>query len=328
MHPAPSIILFTTASGAGYGLMALLGLLALVGALPAGGRLPLAASGLALVLVTLGLASSTLHLGHPERAWRAFSQWRSSWLSREGVMAVLTYAVFIPFAVVWAGLGHTGMGLSLLGLLLLAAALLTVVCTAQIYASLKAIPAWHHAWVSPSYLALGLMTGGLWLDALLRLTGNGSAGFSGLILLLVAAALGLKEASWRHVDANPGPTTPGTATGLERLGRVGAFEPPHTGPNYLLREMGFQVARKHASKLRLFARILAFALPLALLLVASAAGEALGQLASVLAALSASGGVVIERWLFFAEAKHVMINYYDRGSGDPLGDAGGVPAGR
>jgi hypothetical protein len=43
------------------------------------------------VLVTLGLLSSTFHLGHPERAWRAFSQWRSSWLSREGVAAVATY---------------------------------------------------------------------------------------------------------------------------------------------------------------------------------------------------------------------------------------------
>ena len=38
--------------------------------------------------LTVGLVSSTLHLSHPERAWRAFSQWRSSWLSREGVAAV------------------------------------------------------------------------------------------------------------------------------------------------------------------------------------------------------------------------------------------------
>jgi hypothetical protein len=43
------------------------------------------------LLVSLGLLSSTFHLGHPERAWRAFSQWRSSWLSREGVAAVATY---------------------------------------------------------------------------------------------------------------------------------------------------------------------------------------------------------------------------------------------
>jgi hypothetical protein len=45
----------------------------------------------AAYLVSLGLLSSTFHLGHPERAWRAFSQWRSSWLSREGVAAVATY---------------------------------------------------------------------------------------------------------------------------------------------------------------------------------------------------------------------------------------------
>jgi DMSO reductase anchor subunit len=32
---------------------------------------------LAVGLVSVGLLSSTLHLGHPERAWRALSQWRS-----------------------------------------------------------------------------------------------------------------------------------------------------------------------------------------------------------------------------------------------------------
>ena len=46
---------------------------------------------IALVLITAGLLSSTAHLGRPERAWRAFSQWRTSWLSREGVAAVFTY---------------------------------------------------------------------------------------------------------------------------------------------------------------------------------------------------------------------------------------------
>ena len=43
---------------------------------------------IAYALAVGGLLASTFHLGHPERAWRAFSQWKTSWLSREGVLAV------------------------------------------------------------------------------------------------------------------------------------------------------------------------------------------------------------------------------------------------
>ncbi len=88
MHTAYSIIFFTTASGAGYGLLLLLALLSLGGYVPAERWLGFSCFALAFGLITFGLLSSTYHLGHPERAWRAFGQWRSSWLSREGVMAV------------------------------------------------------------------------------------------------------------------------------------------------------------------------------------------------------------------------------------------------
>src|ERR687885_1903577 len=107
MHPALSIILFTTASGAGYGLLALCGVLAAFGLAPNEPGLAIAASGLALALVAAGLLASMLHLGRPERAWRAFSQWRSSWLSREGVAAVATFVPACAFAALWI-LGRAG----------------------------------------------------------------------------------------------------------------------------------------------------------------------------------------------------------------------------
>ena len=98
MHPAYSVILFTTASGAGYGLLFGLALFTLVGGLPEDPAFWLGGAGLAFAMVTFGLLASTAHLGHPERAWRALSQWRSSWLSREGVAAVLSYPVAGLFA--------------------------------------------------------------------------------------------------------------------------------------------------------------------------------------------------------------------------------------
>src|SRR6476620_9216130 len=98
MHPAYSVILFTTASGAGYGLLALLGLIGFNHGPASSLWFGLVALIIALGLVSLGLLSSTFHLGRPERAWRAFSQWRSSWLSREGIAAVIAY---VPALVLW-----------------------------------------------------------------------------------------------------------------------------------------------------------------------------------------------------------------------------------
>ena len=93
MHPAFSVIFFTVASGAGFGLMAVAAGLSGLGGTRLDTRFVLAIGVLALLLAGFGLLSSLLHLGRPERAWRAVSQWRSSWLSREGVLALLTMPV-------------------------------------------------------------------------------------------------------------------------------------------------------------------------------------------------------------------------------------------
>ena len=107
MNPAYSVIFFTTASGAGYGLLIWLGVASVFFDMPAHRWFGLAAFAVALALITVGLLASTFHLGHPERAWRGLTQWRSSWLSREGVVAVLT---FIPAK---RGAGDTGAPASL-----------------------------------------------------------------------------------------------------------------------------------------------------------------------------------------------------------------------
>jgi DMSO reductase anchor subunit len=145
VHPAPSIIAFTTVSGAGYGLLFLLGLAAPAGLIPPTRGLAVAAFGLALGLITSGLLASLLHLKHPERAWRALSQWRSSWLSREGAMALLTYAPALAFAACWLWLGRTGGWIGLVGLLAALGGALTVYCTSMIYVSLQPVREWPRA---------------------------------------------------------------------------------------------------------------------------------------------------------------------------------------
>jgi DMSO reductase anchor subunit len=309
MHPAASVIGFTVASGAGYGLLALLGLGHAAGVLPDGRRFGLVACGLALALVTAGLLASTAHLGRPERAWRAVSQWRTSWLSREAVAALATYLPASLFAAGWGLLGATGPLVAAMGLLAAAGAAVTVAATGMIYASLKPVAQWHSRFTVPVYLALALASGLTLMTTLLAAFGQPSPRAAGLA---AAAALGgwlLKRRAWALAAAEPPLVTANSATGLAG-GTVRSIEWPHTRPNYVLKEMGYRVARKHAARLRTLAQALGFAAPAALLPLAASLAPAPATALSLVAAATQATGLVIERWLFFAEAEHTVTLYY------------------
>ncbi len=303
MHPAPSVIVFTVASGAGYGLLAWLGVLAGLGLLPADRWLGVAGLGAAAALITGGLVASTWHLGRPERAWRAVSQWRSSWLSREAVAALATYVPLAMFAYGWVVVERIDGPWAIAAWAAPPMAAATVACTGMIYASLKPIPQWHDPWVVPGYLACAAASGAVLLDI------AGSPG-TWVVATALAVAWSIKLAYWRSIGRAGAATTRETATGLGVFGAVRPLDPPHTGENYLLKEMGFAIARKHAARLRRLAQGLGFALPITLSLAAGALPTGLATAASVLAALSCGVGLVIERWLFFAEAVHTVTLYY------------------
>lgn len=307
MKPAPSIVFFTVASGAGYGLLFWLGVLKPLGLLPANTLFGATAAIIALALIAAGLCSSLLHLGRPERAWRALSQWRSSWLSREGVAAVLT---FLPAIIFLIALAHGETSLMLpAGLLSAVGAAVTVYCTGMIYASLKPVKEWHHPMVAPGYLLFASFSGAALLAMLSGFWGGG------FFPALVAAALGMaalffKRAYWASMDATPATSTRESATGLGFIGTVRPLESPHTESNYLLREMAFRVARVHAAKLRTIALLLGFALPALFFCLAIILGGGLAIALGVLAAASALAGLLVERWLIFAEATHTVALYY------------------
>lgn len=306
MHPAFSIIVFTTASGLGYGLAVMLGFGLLDPALVSTRLAHL----LALALIAGGLSASTLHLGNPQRAWRAFSQWRTSWLSREGVMAVATFAPLCVSA--WAALFQSRY-LLLPGLLGAAGAVVTVWCTAMIYASLKSVQAWHTP-LTPACYLLFSVAGGSLLAALFALSGGDDGApllFAAVVLLAAAWTM---RFLWRaRAQEEPAISTRESATGLGVIGKVRPFERPHGNDSYLTREMGFRIARKHADKLFLAAFILGGATPglTALALLATGIGG-LPAMAAMLAAVAAHmAGMLVERWLFFAEARHAVMSYYE-----------------
>jgi DMSO reductase anchor subunit len=310
MHPAYSVILFTTASGAGYGLLFWLALLSVFDNLPAERMLGITGLGAAFALISAGLLSSTAHLGRPERAWRAFSQWRSSWLSREGVAAVVTFVPFALFAAGWILAGENRGLFGLAALLAAAMCVVTVWCTGMIYQSLPTIRAWHQSLVTPVYLVLALATGGVLALTLLRIFGHEAEDFGWIVVIIVAAALLMKRVYWSYIDAAPRDRTAGSATGLGRFGRVRPLEAPHTQANFVMREMGYAIARKHADKLRLIVQIVGFVVPLLALTLSFMLGGQSTLPLTLLALLTLGFGVVVERWLFFAEAQHVVTLYY------------------
>ena len=318
MRPALSIIFFTTLSGAGYGLLAWTGvaiaLLALRGGLSVAlDGVQFAGVVLGLVLSTAGLLCSLGHLGQPRRAWRALSQWRTSWLSREGVLALATTlpALAVIALLVWMPASASRASwLALLGLLLAVLALATVACTAMVYASLKPIPAWRHPLVVPVYLLFALLTGlalqFLVMAAMLR--GQGPAMMLASLAILGALLAGLKWLYWLAIDGAGAPAARGAAIGLPGRGAE-VFERPHTEANYITREMVFALARRHALRLRIAASAGLVAVPLLAALLVGAG--ALSPLAGVLlAALGLLAAAFVERWLFFAQARHVVSAYY------------------
>ncbi|WP_395661146.1 dimethyl sulfoxide reductase anchor subunit family protein [Aestuariivirga sp.] len=304
MHPAYSVILFTTASGAGYGLLALLGLVGISHGQASSLAFGLTCMVIALGLITVGLLSSTFHLGHPERAWRALSQWRSSWLSREGVAAVLTYIPALLFGLIWSGLVEAPQFITPLGAITAVMALVTVVCTGKIYSTLATIRAWHNGLTVPVYLAFALATGACLLATLTAVFGNFPAFLVYFACACLVAVIGVKLAYWHAIDTAPRDRTIEQATGLGSLGQVSQWEVPHTSENYVQKEMGYAVARKHAAKLR---RLVILLLAVALLLMVSAL---LLPYAALLSAAVALFAAAVERWLFFAEAQHVVTLFY------------------
>ena len=307
MKPAASIVVFTTLSGGGYGLLFWLAVLRPVGAVPHGAWFGVPVLLLALLLIGAGLLSSVAHLGRPERAWRALSQWRSSWLSREGVAAIATFPPAILFGLAMLA-GRDGLALAF-GLLAAGGAAATVWCTGMIYASLKPVREWHLPLVAPGYLVFGAFTGVSLLAAAAAIAGGGRAALL-LAALLAAVALVVKRAIWAAAEGAPAPPTLASLTGLSRFGTVRPLDPPHTETAYLMREMGFRIARAHAAKLRRIALWGGFVLPGVLLAAASALPGAWAALPALPAAAAALAGMLVERWLFFAEATHTVATYY------------------
>lgn len=318
MKPAFSVIIFTCLSGAGYGLLLFLS----VGVM---GKVPTLYSGLGyaasetiiygigwavgFVLVGISLLASLFHLGHPERFLRALTQWRTSWLSREGVLAIVS---FVPLGLMAFVQLYFGLYVPILVMICIFVVFLTVYSTSMIYGSIKAIPMWFNKLTPAVYISFGASSGWMLLLVFKAAMARQVPGDFTLAAILIVLAYAILIGWWITNDRAGPIATIGAATGLGAMGEVTQLDRPHMNENYLLEEMGFVIGRKHSDVLRRIAVIVGGIVPLAVMGVAFLVGSS-GVMLTIIfgaAALCHLVGIFISRWLFFAQAKHTVMLYY------------------
>ncbi len=309
MHPAFSVIFFTVTSGAGYGVLVFLGIIGLfipevfteVGA----PEIFLIGGAIGLGMVIIGLMSSSLHLANKKNAWRAFFRFRSSWLSREAIFAVVSIPVVLAFfASFYFDMGSTLI--QLLAVFVIILSLLTVYSTGMIYGCLKTIRAWNTPLVPFNYVLLGLISGNIILTVYFDYYQMHSPLLeSSLIVLLVLGFI--SKAIYFSYIGQPSPWSVKTATNLPgntvRLLDTGESS---TNNNFLMREFGYVITQDLSTITRVFALVAMFIVPAIMLFIPLDFG-----LLMAIAFINYAG-TLAERWLFFAEAKHVVNLFYGR----------------
>ena len=300
MRPAASVILLTTLIGAAQGLFVALVLADALGAAPA--AFLARSCAVAVALAVAGLAASFFHLGRPERAWRAAAMWRTSWLSRE----VIALPIFIAFA---AGYGFArtqgSVAAAPFAVLGLAACAALFVCTAMIYASIRFLQEWASPFTAPNFALMGCASGFTLACALAGAMAPPLAralAWAAAALSLVAG--GVRAASLARNARLVRASTTQSAIGA-RTPQARQVSRGFTGGSFNTQEFFHGASPATFSALPYFFGALAFALPALVLLLAPATGP-LPWLAFALQ----YAGLLMERWYFFAEARHPQNLYY------------------
>jgi len=306
MHPAFSILFFTTLAGAAQGLLVALAL-AQISGVAMDSRFVLQAIALGLVLLLAGLASSFLHLGHKMRAWRAVLMWRTSWMSRE----VIVLPAYIGLTALWWLALYTDADGALAKALpwaIVFGALVLWYCTAMIYACLRFIQEWAHWSTVANFLLIGLASGSV-LACALAASSEQAALLRTLAPWATVATLLAAIVRWfslrRNSSLRPASTLQ-SATGIQAKRLVQKSMGMSAGA-FNTREF-FHGASQLALRNIRWAFVLGlFVLPLGLALCALSSTSTWPW---AWAALIQAPALIAERWVFFAQAKHPQNLYY------------------
>ncbi len=324
MHPAFSVIFLTTLIGVGQGLFLALFTgqsYAAVELLPAQSSDFYALGSLiALAFLTGGLGASVFHLGKPSyfatRAWRAASQWRTSWLSRE-IIALPTamFMVFLYGVFHWFGWDANLFGTEevkgqltlVIGTVTTVAVFALFLCTAMIYAAIKFLQEWASPLTVVNYLLLGTASGFTLATAYAAWQAPELVRFyGGWAIIITVAALVTRGASLFRNARIKHKSSLQTAIGVRHT-KIQQKAMGMMGGSYNTREYFHGKTAAFLKSIKWIFLVLVFALPLLLL------GIGMGtQAGSVLLLAFATQyvGLLFERWFFFAQANHPQNLYY------------------
>jgi len=319
MHPALSVILLTTLLGVGQGLfLALFSSQAysVVNVLPVqSGNFYAFGALIALIFLIGGLIASFFHLGHPERAWRAATKWRTSWLSREVIALPLVMGTVALYGLVnWLQLDADLYGLNIagqvplsVGALGVVATLALFVCTAMIYAAIKFLQEWASPLTVANYFLLGTASGFAFATAYAALAAPALVSFyGGWAIALTFAGLFTRLASLFRNARIKRISSLQTAIGV-RHNKVRQASMGMMGGAYNTREYFHGRTLMFLKTVKWIFLLLVFPLPL-LLLWAGLAQNSANLL--ILAFVVQYIGLLFERWFFFAQANHPQNLYY------------------
>jgi DMSO reductase anchor subunit len=214
--------------------------------------------------------------------------------------------VFFPFALAYLALYWLGDWPTiryLVGGVATIVAWLTIFSTGMIYASLKTIRHWNTPLVPAAYLSFGHFSGGMMLLVVALMAGVETWPYIIMSLFQLFTAAFVKLIYYFWIDSPGVGSTIQTATGFTRA-QVKLLDAGHTHGTFLTQEFGFLVPRMTRNSFRAFVFVFAFLLPL--LLLAFALYSKATLVMSIMALGSVMIGLVFERWLFFAEARHVV----------------------
>ena len=322
MHPAFSVIFLTTLIGAAQGLFLALFTGQFYASVkliePQGAEFYVIGSAVSLALLVAGLGASFFHLGRPERAWRAASKWRTSWLSREVIVlpammaVVFFYGLFHgigwtePFFV--AGGGALPIDITfILGIIGTLVAFALFVCTAMIYASVKFLEEWHSPYTVANFIFLGMASGFMLAAAYSAYLGNHLIGFYGTwAVIFTLMGLGTRAASLFRNGALKHKSSLQTAIGV-RHKAIEQKSQGFTAGSFNTREFFHHQSSETMRMVRLAFLVLVFPVPILLIAIAYALESAT---LPILAFLIQYTGLLAERWYFFAEANHPQNLYY------------------
>ena len=320
MNPAFPVIFLTTLIGVGQGLfLALYGaeLLALSGVIAAPDQRSFGALGSAIALLFLvgGLTASFLHLGHPERAWRAAAMWRTSWLSREVIVLplfmVLVFLYGLTQYVGWhAGIsGAANLAALVIGIMALIICGVLFVCTGMIYACIRFLQEWASPLTLVNYFLLGSASGFTLACGLAAITAPQYTRVLGSVAIaLTLAGFASRTASlYRNARIKPKSTLQ-TATGI-RHPRIVQKAQGSMGGSFNTREYFHRKSPQFFRSVKWIFLVLVFPVPVVLL----GAGLAVAWVPLLLAAFAIQyAGLIAERWFFFAQANHPQNLYYQQ----------------